>query len=78
MFPAIVVEIGRVRSVRHTKRDLRVEIESRLEFEGVEPGASILNAGCCLTLIDKGRGWYAVEATNETMSVSTERVGSFR
>jgi riboflavin synthase len=71
MFSGIVAGIGRVRDIRQTNRDLRIEIESGLDLTGVEFGASILHAGCCLTLIGKGDGWHAVEAVNETVTVST-------
>ena len=31
-------------------------------------GASVSHAGCCLTVVEKGAGWYAVELSNETLA----------
>jgi riboflavin synthase len=33
----------------------------------VPMGASIACSGCCLTVIEKGPGWFAVEASGETL-----------
>src|ERR1700743_1775211 len=76
MFTGIVAAVGRGRSVRQSTRDLRIEIESALALEDVAIGASILCAGCCLTLIDKGADWFAVEAIAETQDLAT--VGAWR
>ncbi len=71
MFTGIVATVGRVRTIRPTNRDLRIEIESDLDLGDVAIGASILNAGCCLTLVDKGDGWFAAEAIAETRACTT-------
>ncbi len=71
MFTGIVTDVGRVRSVLDTDRDRRIEIETRYDLAGVAIGASIAHAGCCLTVIDKGEGWFAVEASGETLASST-------
>ncbi|MEO8813064.1 MAG: riboflavin synthase [Caulobacteraceae bacterium] len=71
MFTGIVTQIGRVRAVRDTNRDRRLEIESAFDCAGVAIGASISHAGCCLTVVDKGEGWFAVEASTETLATST-------
>jgi riboflavin synthase len=71
MFTGIVAGTGRVKAVRPTNRDLRIEIETALDLADAEIGASILHAGCCMTLIDKSAGWFAVEASNETIALTT-------
>lgn len=71
MFTGIVTDIGKVRSVRDTDRDRRFEVETRFDVATIAIGASIAHAGCCLTVIDKGEGWYAVEASGETLTMST-------
>ena len=68
MFTGIVTDIGRVRSVRQTERDRRYEIETAWDTSGIELGASISHAGCCLTVTEKGPGWFAVEVSSETLS----------
>ena len=71
MFTGIVTDIGKVRSVRDTDRDRRFEIDTGFDLATVAIGASIAHAGCCLTVIDKGEGWFAVEASDETLATST-------
>ena len=71
MFTGIVTDIGRVRSVRETARDRRYEIETAWDTAGIDLGASISHAGCCLTVTEKGPGWFAVEVSGETLSKTT-------
>ena len=68
MFTGIVTDKGRVRSVRQTERDYRYEIETAYDTATIDLGASISHAGCCLTVTEKGEGWFAVEVSNETLS----------
>lgn len=68
MFTGIVTDIGRVRSVRETNRDRRYEVETVWDTAGIDLGASISHAGCCLTVTEKGEGWFAVEVSGETLS----------
>ncbi len=71
MFTGIVTDIGRVRDVRQTERDRRYEIETAWDTAGIDLGASISHAGCCLTVTEKGPGWFAVEVSGETLSKTT-------
>ena len=69
MFTGIVTDVGRVRAIRDTERDRRFELETASDLAGV--GASISHAGCCLTVVEKGAGWYAVEVSGETLGATT-------
>jgi riboflavin synthase len=71
MFTGIVTDVGRVRGVRETNRDRRFEIETAFDLSTVDMGASISHAGCCLTVVEKGQGWFAVEVSGETLSLTT-------
>ena len=71
MFTGIVTDVGRVRSVRETNRDRRFEIETAYDMATVDLGASISHSGCCLTVVEKGEGWFAVEVSAETLSLTT-------
>jgi riboflavin synthase len=71
MFTGIVTDVGRVRAVRDTNRDRRFEVETHYDAGLIEIGASINHAGCCMTVVDKGQDWFAVEASGETLAVST-------
>ena len=73
MFTGIITDIGRVRDVRDTARDRRFEIQTGYDVSGIELGASISHAGCCLTVVEKGWDWFAVEASAETLSATTLR-----
>ena len=71
MFTGIVTDVGRLRSVRETNRDLRFEVETAFDLSTVDMGASISHAGCCLTVVEKGDNWFAVEISGETLSLTT-------
>jgi riboflavin synthase len=71
MFTGIVTDIGRVRAVTETNRDRRYEIETAWDVSGIDMGASISHAGCCLTVVEKQDGWFAVEVSNETLDKTT-------
>jgi riboflavin synthase len=71
MFTGIVTDVGRVRSVRETNRDRRFEIETTYDLATVDIGASISHAGCCLTVVEKGPDWFAVEVSGETLALTT-------
>ena len=71
MFTGIVTDVGRVRAVTETNRDVRFEIETSYDVATLEIGASVSHAGCCLTIVDKAEGWFAVEVSNETLSLTT-------
>lgn len=71
MFTGIVTDVGRVRAIRETNRDVRMEIETNFDVSTIDMGASIAHAGCCLTVVDKGQGWFAVEVSGETRAMST-------
>lgn len=71
MFTGIVTDIGRVRRVAETARDRRYEIETAWDTATIDLGASISHAGCCLTVTEKGPGWFAVEVSGETLSKTT-------
>ena len=71
MFTGIVTDVGRVRAVRDTNRDRRFEIETAYDLSTIDIGASISHAGCCLTVVEKAADWFAVEASGETLEVTT-------
>ena len=68
MFTGIVTDVGRLRAVRETNRDLRFEVETSFDLSTIDMGASISHAGCCLTIVEKGDNWFAVEISGETIS----------
>jgi riboflavin synthase len=70
MFTGIVTDVGRVRSIAK-RGDTRIEIETAYDTHDIELGASIACSGPCLTVVEKGAGWFAVEASAETLARTT-------
>jgi riboflavin synthase len=75
MFTGIVEELGRLRSREQSgpERPLGAEhitrfvFEASLVLEDAKIGDSISHNGCCLTVVEMGEGWYAVDAVDETL-----------
>ena len=67
MFTGIITDIGTIRSAEQ-RGDLRLTIGCGYDMAGVELGASIACAGVCLTVVDKGSDWFAVDVSAETVS----------
>ena len=65
MFTGIITDIGTIRSVEQ-RGDLRLVIGCGYNLAGVDLGASIACSGVCLTVIDKGSDWFAVDVSAET------------
>jgi riboflavin synthase len=70
MFTGIITDIGTVRAVTKAG-DTRFEIVTSYDLASVDMGASIACNGCCLTVIEKGKDWFAIQASAETLSKTT-------
>jgi riboflavin synthase len=69
MFTGIVTDVGTVRSAEQ-RGDLRLVIGTSYDLDTVDLGASISCSGVCLTVVDKGEDWFAVDVSGETVSKS--------
>src|SRR5918998_5890499 len=67
MFTGIVTDVGTVRSAEQ-RGDLRLIIATGYDTGTIELGASIACSGVCLTVVDKGDDWFAVDVSAETLS----------
>ena len=67
MFTGIVSDIGVIARVE-PRGDARVVVETAYDTSTVDLGASISCSGVCLTVVDKGEGWFAVDVSGETLS----------
>lgn len=65
MFTGIITDIGRIEAAE-ARGDLRLRIATGYDMAGVDLGASIACSGVCLTVVDKGEGWFAVDVSGET------------
>ena len=67
MFTGIVTDVGTVRSAEQ-RGDLRLVIATHYDLASIDLGASIACSGVCLTVVDKGDDWFAVDVSEETLS----------
>ncbi len=70
MFTGIITDLGHVRGLR-ANGDTRIEIETRYDTATLDIGASVCCSGACMTVVDKGAGWFAVTASGETLARTT-------
>lgn len=66
MFTGIITDIGTIRTAEQ-RGDLRLVIGSGYAMDGVAIGASIACSGACLTVVEKGPDWFAVDLSAETV-----------
>ncbi len=69
MFTGIINMIGCVRHVERRKEERRFRIAATTA--GMKKGCSIACDGACLTVMEKGKDWFAVHASAETLSRTT-------
>jgi riboflavin synthase len=67
MFTGIITDIGTIRSAEQ-RGDLRLVIETAYDTNTVAMGASIACSGACMTVVDKGPGWFAIDMSGESVS----------
>lgn len=70
MFTGIITDLGRVREVEQ-RGDARFVLETAYQTDAIALGASIACSGACLTVVDKGPGWFAVDVSAETLGRTT-------
>ena len=67
MFTGIVTDIGIIRASEQ-RGDLRCVVGCNYETSTIALGASIACSGVCLTVVDKGADWFAVDISGESVS----------
>jgi riboflavin synthase len=67
MFTGIVTDVGTVERAEQ-RGDLRLVIGTGYDTATIDLGASIACSGVCLTVVDKGDSWFAVDVSGETVS----------
>ena len=67
MFTGIITDIGRIEAAEQ-RGDPRLRISCGYDMASVALGASIACSGVCLTVVDKGESWFAVDVSAETLS----------
>ena len=67
MFTGIITDIGTIEAVEQ-RGDLRLRIGTRYDTGSIDMGASIACSGACLTVVETGPGWFAVDVSGETVA----------
>jgi len=72
MFTGLIAGVGRLASRETRGGDARLGIEvGTLPFAHVQLGESISVNGCCLTVVEFDASSFAVDASNETLALTT-------
>lgn len=69
MFTGIIESVGTLKKMENVAGDVRLTIQSsQLDFADVGLGDSIASNGICLTVVEQGKDWYAVDVSRETLA----------
>jgi riboflavin synthase len=71
MFTGIVTDIGKINSISELPKGKRFRVSTAFDTSTIDIGASIAHAGVCLTVVEKGEGWFDVEAWEEALRLTT-------
>lgn len=66
MFTGIITDVGRIVAAEQ-RGDLRLRIACGYDMATLDLGASVACSGVCLTAVDKGEDWFAVDLSEETL-----------
>jgi riboflavin synthase len=70
MFTGIISDVGEVRAVL-PGGDTGFRIATKLDIANLATGASMACSGVCLSVVDKGADWFAVQFSAETRARTT-------
>ena len=72
MFTGLIAGVGRLAARETRGGDARLRIDvGTLPFDGVQLGESIAVNGCCLTVVEFDAASFAIDASNETLALTT-------
>lgn len=70
MFTGLITDVGQIRATEK-RGDLRAEITTAYDMDGVDLGASICCNGVCLTVVSKTADSFTVDISAESTAVTT-------
>ena len=77
MFTGIVAAMGKVRSTRALEDGIRLTVDAGgLDLGDVGLGDSIACNGVCLTVVEFGKDWFAVDVSRESLNCTAGLDGS--
>jgi len=72
MFTGIITDLGAVMdAVQGGAAAARFRLRTGYDMQTVAIGASISCNGCCMTVVEKGADWFAIDASRETLDKTT-------
>ena len=71
MFTGLIQGIGKVKTIRRVRDDMRFTVAPIFEFTDFRVGDSISVDGVCLTVTDVSEGVFRMDVSGETLSRST-------
>jgi len=71
MFTGLIQGIGKVKTIRRVRDDMRFTVAPIFEFTDCRMGDSISVDGVCLTVTDVSEGVFRMDVSGETLSRST-------
>jgi len=72
MFTGIITDLGTITKLE-PRGDLRATIATHYDTARIDIGASIACSGMCLTVVDKGTGWFAADVSAESLRCTNAR-----
>ena len=70
MFNGIIFNIGKIKSIKKSKKSINVGISTTLKFKTKDLGESVCCNGVCLTLVKKNNNMIYFYISNETLKRS--------
>ena len=70
MFNGIIFNIGKIKSIKKSKKSIHVGISTTLKFKTKDLGESVCCNGVCLTLVKKNNNIIYFYISNETLKRS--------
>jgi len=67
MFTGIITDLGTITDIEQ-RGDLHVRIACAYDTDTIAIGASIACSGACMTVVEKGPGWFGVDVSHESVS----------
>lgn len=72
MFTGLIQDVGGVAAVEARGEGLSLTIRTeKMDAKALSHGESVAVDGCCLTVVEKGEGWFRVEVSPETLAATT-------
>ncbi len=71
MFTGLIEEIGTIKQIQHRSRSMRLEIQAQKILTDLKIDDSVAVNGICLTAVEIGTNYFAVDAVAETLAKSS-------